>query len=453
MSTEDKSCEGIYFLSLTLENVRCFGESQTLDLSDGNGKPAQWTVILGNNGTGKTTLLEVLAEGIRISGYNHSHFRRINTDMSKMTSGFAFNAIAGLIDKNKKFLRFYSDTTVDDKGSESKIRVHRPDFPITENKPEKFYGKAIPGAILHKVGDLHISSMPIIFPYSASRRIKKSSSFLFQNSLHNEPSNGQGELIDAEEWLREIDYIANKTSTIQANYQKRFQIVKEVLTNLLPEVEAIRITDPSEKHPIPQVEFKMPDGWLHLSQLSLGYQTMIGWMVDLAARMFNWYPNSPNPIAEPAVVLIDEIDLHLHPKWQRTIMSYLSERFINTQFIVTAHSPLIVQAAEQANIVVLKRQGDSVTIHQQEKDVQGWRIDQLLTSDLFDLGSARSPFYENKLAQRRRILSKPELTDEDQVQLKILEAEIGDLPTAETAEDIAAMDIIRRAAELLKTSA
>ena len=70
MSTEEKPCEGVYFLSLTLENVRCFGESQTLDLSDGNGKPAQWTVILGDNGTGKTTLLQTLFESYLAIDYN-----------------------------------------------------------------------------------------------------------------------------------------------------------------------------------------------------------------------------------------------------------------------------------------------------------------------------------------------------------------------------------------------
>ena len=49
-----------YFRSLSIENVRCFGPKQTLDLSDGNGKPAPWTIILGLNGTGKTTLLQAL---------------------------------------------------------------------------------------------------------------------------------------------------------------------------------------------------------------------------------------------------------------------------------------------------------------------------------------------------------------------------------------------------------
>lgn len=51
---------GAYFLSLKLENVRCFGPEQTLDLSDRNGKPAPWTIILGVNGTGKSTILQSL---------------------------------------------------------------------------------------------------------------------------------------------------------------------------------------------------------------------------------------------------------------------------------------------------------------------------------------------------------------------------------------------------------
>src|SRR5688572_18912635 len=50
-----------YFLSLTIENVRCFGPIQTLDLSDGKGRPAQWTIILGDNGVGKTTILQSLS--------------------------------------------------------------------------------------------------------------------------------------------------------------------------------------------------------------------------------------------------------------------------------------------------------------------------------------------------------------------------------------------------------
>jgi hypothetical protein len=52
---------GAYFLSFEIENVRCFSIKQALDLSDGNGRPAQWTILLGENGTGKTTTLQLLA--------------------------------------------------------------------------------------------------------------------------------------------------------------------------------------------------------------------------------------------------------------------------------------------------------------------------------------------------------------------------------------------------------
>jgi predicted ATPase len=446
MTELEKSSEGFYFLSLSLENVRCFGAKQTLDLSDGNGRPAQWTVILGDNGTGKTTLLNVLSQCIWISHNEQNILRRIKTNNSKILSIFAFNSI--LANKHKEFLTFAHESTLDGNISGGSISIPN-NFPVIEQSQYLSDNSPI-GSVIFDIGGYQITNHDLkLFSYSATRRLKK-----VGNNSPEEKENqvsDTDELINAEKWLLDTDYIASKTSDIQASYKERLTIVKDILIDLLPDVENIRITIPSEKSPNPRVEFQMPDGWLLLSQLSLGYQTMTAWMVDLAARLFNFYPDSPNPIAEPAIVLIDEIDLHLHPKWQRIIMSYLSERFVNTQFIVTSHSPLIVQAAENANIVVLKREVDGV-IHQEHQDVHGWRVDQLLTSDLFDLKSARSPHYENLLEQRRQILSKPELSEDDHAQLKTLKAEIGDLPTADTAEDIQAMEIIRRAAQLLKPS-
>ena len=59
-SNNSEKPKNAYFLSLELENVRCFGEKQRIDFSDDNNKPRQWTIILGDNGTGKTTLLQTL---------------------------------------------------------------------------------------------------------------------------------------------------------------------------------------------------------------------------------------------------------------------------------------------------------------------------------------------------------------------------------------------------------
>ncbi|MEI8573448.1 hypothetical protein U737_01220 [Methylomonas sp. LW13] len=418
---ENPSNQGVYFLSLSVENVRCFAEKQTLDLSDGNARPAQWTVILGGNGTGKSTLLDAL-------------------NIKQSTPWLDKNLIRLNNSSANTNLQFGKSDGLDSVVSQQLEYAFKP-FIRGQHIRETMQGQ--------KNFD-EIFDYQSIFYYSASRRLARKYEFDFGGGDVELPIDEPDNLINAEEWLLQTDYIANKPSEIQASYQERLTIIKDTLIALLPDVSDIRISTPSEKSPNPRVEFNLPDGWLLLSQLSLGYQTMTAWMVDLAAQLFKHYPNSANPIAEPAVVLIDEIDLHLHPKWQRTIMAYLSERFVNTQFIVTAHSPLIVQAAENANIVVLKREGDSVKIHQHPQDVKGWRIDQLLTSDLFDLPSARSPHYENLLNQRRQILSQAQLTGTDQAKLSELECQIGELPTAETPEDIDAMNIIRRAAELLK---
>jgi AAA domain, putative AbiEii toxin, Type IV TA system len=71
---------------------------------------------------------------------------------------------------------------------------------------------------------------------------------------------------------------------------------------------------------------------------------MMAWVSDIGWRLFARYPDSLNPFHEPAIVLVDEIDLHLHPKWQRQLRERLTLHFPNVQFIATAHSPLMVQA-------------------------------------------------------------------------------------------------------------
>ena len=93
--------------------------------------------------------------------------------------------------------------------------------------------------------------------------------------------------------------------------------------------------------PKARAEFQTPYGWVPLRPaLATAIGALITWVADLANRMAERYPRCPEPSAEPAVVLVDEIDLHLHPKWQRKLMSFLTDRFPNTQFIATAHGPL-----------------------------------------------------------------------------------------------------------------
>ena len=119
------------------------------------------------------------------------------------------------------------------------------------------------------------------------------------------------------------------------------------------------------------------------------------------------------------------------------LLPWLSDLFPNTQFIVTTHSPLIVQSAvaRDANIVVCRREGDHVVIDQSVEAVKNWRADQILTSDFFGLETARPKEIEILLEERQKILSKAKLTKKDEKRLVELENKIGFLPVIENPEN------------------
>ena len=91
---------------------------------------------------------------------------------------------------------------------------------------------------------------------------------------------------------------------------------------------------------------------LRIEQLSEGYKIVIAMVADLAARMAEANPGMDNPLEASGIVLVDEIDLHLHPQWQREIILQLTTVFKNIQFIVTTHSPIIVMGAANVAQVV-----------------------------------------------------------------------------------------------------
>ncbi|KFA90804.1 hypothetical protein Q664_26175 [Archangium violaceum Cb vi76] len=291
----------------------------------------------------------------------------------------------------------------------------------------------------------------VCYGYGATRRMGAGSLSALQDSQPSESLFFEDvPLRNAEEWLLQADYAASKESSKKGGAAQRRDRIKQLLIELLPEVRALRFAPPDARNPAARVELQTPYGWVAMRNLSLGYRTLIAWMVDLASRLFERYPESSNPLAEPTVVLVDEIDLHLHPTWQRQLIGYLTERFPNTQFIVTAHSPLVVQSATDANIVILKREGDHVVIDNDVESIRGWRVDQILTSDLFGLETARPPQVEELLKERTALLSKPRLTPKDKARLRELESAIGPLPTGETKTEREALELIQRAAERLR---
>ena len=416
-----------YVRSLTVENVRCFGsQPQQLQCCKQNGRPNQWTVLIGDNGTGKTTLLECLLA-----------FDMLEPSDARGTTRCAPRLFAWLFWDRPDFRIARVEGS-----QECRLNIDTEwDAPLASNSRKPKTGRV---ELRHRRdGSVECdpqagTAIPTFYAYGAARRMGRAAladeaAVDAALSLYDD----KADLRNAEEWLLKLDYSASKESEVKTRQRQRFEQVRRLLIELLPDVDDIRVSVPSKQRPQPTVEFKTPDGWIPLKWIGYGYQTLIAWIVDFASRMVDRYPRHKDPLRQPAVVLVDEIDLHLHPKWQRKVMTFLSERFRNTQFIVTAHSPVFVQAAAGANITVLRRdrQKGHVVIDNSPEAIRGWRIDQLLTSDLFGFATARPPELEPLLLERKKLLSKSRLTKADKRRLSELEKRIGVIPDGETAED------------------
>ena len=116
---------------------------------------------------------------------------------------------------------------------------------------------------------------------------------------------------------------------------------------------------------------------------------------------------------------------------------------------MTAHSPLIVQAAPNANVALLRREGDHVVIENGWEKARNWRVDQIFASDLFDAG-ALSEEVRDALRRRRELAQKAGRTEADEVELSSLNAKLDALPSEAGAEDATVDEMLRYAEMLLQ---
>ena len=110
---------------------------------------------------------------------------------------------------------------------------------------------------------------------------------------------------------------------------------------------------------------------LQIDQLSGGYKAVLSVIADIAKRLSMANPDSQNPLEEDAVILIDELDLHLHPKWQKEIVDDLKRTFPNCQFIVSTHSPFVIQSLNAEELFDIK----TMQYAEEEGSYKGWSIE------------------------------------------------------------------------------
>ncbi len=441
----------IYFQKLSVENVRCFGERQELDLTGDDGRPARWTLILGDNGAGKTTLLQCLA-------YMRPKFNPDeNNDEDKVQPELASeeNHVLSALARS---------------GNDAKVRLEASlsvGLPLAGPRPSKPETISTTLAIERKDGDItdvdpggraprYDEEPPLVLAYGAGRHPRAADSL---RPPEADPVHSlfrvESELYDAEKNLCDLEYASltkSRSPKERQRAEKLLHRLTHMLAKILPDVQApqdVRILGPRSTAYISDragVHVRTPSGEVPLEQLSLGYQTVFAWTMDIAWRFIEQYPGSSNPFKEPAIVIVDEIDLHLHPRWQREIRDHLTGLFPNVQFIATAHSPLMAQSSLGRNLAVVQWQDDCVKIENDPFVIKSWRLDQLVTSDLFGLNSARSPEVEKNHKRRSELLEKSKLSPQERAELNKLNRMVIKMPTAESPEDDSVMEIIRRAA-------
>ncbi len=327
----------LYLLSVDLENVRCFGPTQTLQLSDVSGaraKPYAWTVIFGDNGAGKTTLLQAVCS-IASTLQDRKEvpsFIRYNW-WPKRRPSKATQVSAQVLLRPREIAQF-------------SVRYG----------PERRRQNPPPRWDFNRDGTLNY------FGYGASRRYGNTADSgrkPLESSGDESLFVDEAELLNAEEWFVQMSHFG--PARRQLREARAARKVRDLLASILLDVTDIRIASRQGRV---GVEFQTHYGWVPLKDLSMGYRTLIAWIVDVTRRMYVMNPRSADPLATPAVVCIDEIDLHLHQRWQRNLMKFLSEAFPKTQFICTAHNRTVAQAVPRdANLVLLRRKGDHVEIH------------------------------------------------------------------------------------------
>ncbi len=349
--------------SVCIRNICCF-EELALDLSKND-----WTVFLGNNGAGKTTVLRAIALGLcdQVEAITlvRPQCRQIIRDKNKPAeieihlrySGEERDA--GAI---RTLLR-QVDGDVLVENQEISGDVHRGDIFICG------YGAAR-STFGDKSYDEYLAPEALVTLFDYSRSLQNPETAL--NRIR-----GYGASLN--EWLRKFDHVLMlKPGSIR-----------------LDEKKGIRIAGPWGELPLGQ----LADGFHFMGALLFD---MLGWAAFFNKELY--------ATEVSGIVLIDELEQHLHPRWQREIISRMHEQFPNIQFIVTSHSPICAAGIhdELGRNILLERQEEHVIATTNLPIVSAWRMDQILASELFGYLIDADPMVEGFLKRASILAGKGE---------------------------------------------
>ena len=174
----------------------------------------------------------------------------------------------------------------------------------------------------------------------------------------------------------DLDYAASRTEKpVIKTYLKQVAELASEITGDFP-IEFLGVSE-DEQGLYPA--FGTPDGDLPLDVLSQGTQSIVQFVAHLLLGYAEYYDFPPDLKDKPGIAIIDEIDAHLHPTWQRRIIPALTRNFPSLQIFCSTHSPLMLAGLSEGQIQLLRRDSEGkITVSVNESDIAGWTVDEVL---------------------------------------------------------------------------
>ena len=351
--------------NLKLKNIGPFREAE-LDFPqerDVNGK-IPVTIITGENGTGKS----VIIDAIRLMLKSDDKDNKIGRDIVSNYQDFCMEMS---LDDNieSKLSAVYDNGFIRERNSKYWYVFH----PNNVNRTFKYtdwvvdYWNSNLGNDTFKINNL------------SSIDIKKA----YYGALDGVSSN-----VELTNFICSVDYLRNSDDQQESEVGNFvYTLIKEIFKECLVDGEFLSVRRQTLS-PI----VKVKDAEVTLDKLSSGNLLLIERLIGLIRRMYSVCMLNNRPVTEmtliEGILLIDEVENHLHPQWQRRIVSILQRMFPNLQIIMTTHSPFVVSSVENAKIYVCESKIDYSIVRDMTEDYSNLPVDEVLVSDVFGV----SPF-------------------------------------------------------------
>jgi predicted ATP-binding protein involved in virulence len=165
---------------------------------------------------------------------------------------------------------------------------------------------------------------------------------------------------------------------------------------------------------------------IYVGDLSSGSQSTLLWVWWLALKMLNHYEFVNDWHKLPAILLIDEIENHLHPTWQRRVIPALLKYFPGLQIFATTHSPFVVAGLRAGQVHMLARDGDGVVATTtNERDIIGWTTDEILRA-FMGVDEPTDQLTVDRTNRLRELRGKETLSDAEAAELAELRRKVNE---------------------------